>query len=179
MTLGAARACGLLREHVPRRPPPVLSRGHRRGKQQSESDASWSAGRVSHPARPLSARQHSRHTSRRLSRGPPTASILPNRRRSGYDRGPRRRCRGGRTLNGRSRLRGDVTRRCTCRTPIPAAFLPLPWFGVDLVRNLQPLFRSPSSPAAGIGLRDEEGGCGGLKAILLHSRVRAWVSLVF
>lgn len=123
----------------------------------------WRAGRASHPARPCTTRQLARPVSRRPAPprpahysliAPPTTPSLPNRRRRGYDRGRRRSCWGGRTLNGRSRRRGDVTRRRTCRAlRIPAAFLPLPWVGDCLVRNLQLLFRSQHSCGAACGGR--------------------------
>lgn len=92
-----------------KRPPPGPSRGHPRGKQQSRRDAHRATGRGPHPARAwaLAPRPAPRPGA------PPTAPALPNRRRRRWWEG----CWGGRTLNGRSRLRGDVTRRCTCRAP--------------------------------------------------------------
>lgn len=130
----------------------ILPRGQQRGKQQSQSDAQEGLHTLRGPALPASSLALSPGAPPLLA--PPTTPSLPNRRRRGYDRGRRRSCWGGRTLNGRSRRRGDVTRRRTCRAlRIPAAFLPLPWVGDGLVRNLQLLFRSQHSCGAACGGR--------------------------
>lgn len=79
------------------------------------------------------------------------------------------------SLNGRSRQRSDVTRRRwgrTCRVLTLAVSLPLPWVRAGPVRNLQTLSQCSSSPAT---RNNDQEGCGGLKAVLLYSRVRAWI----
>lgn len=171
MTRGAARTCGLLRRLTPKRPPPVLSRGQQSGKRQ----------RVT-----LAHLQEGFHTPRGPSGGParpapPPGASVPARPLFAHCPIGTDAARGG-GVGAPGRRTAVHVYAVTSRVgaPVglrfPAAFLPLPWVRVGLVRNLQLLFRSPSSPAAGIGLRDEEEGCGGLKAVLLHSLVRAWIS---
>lgn len=143
-TQGQAPVCGLWRlEAASPVTATIFPRGQQQGKQQSQSDARPEAQGGFHPRRGPAAPAGSPAPSpgAPLRLAPPPTSALPNRRRRGDDRGRRRGWCGGRTPNGRSRLRGDVTRRRTCRAlRIPAALLPLPWVGDALVRSLQPLF---------------------------------------